>query len=134
MDTNQIKNMVRIGIVSSVNGKNCTAKVTFPDKDNMVSGDLPIIQIGANGTEGYWVPEVGTRVLCLFATNPSGNGLNTGFILGAYYTKAKPPAEDDESVRSIRFPDGSFIRYDNGTITINAASQIILKAPVIHIN
>lgn len=134
MDTNQLKNMVRIGIVSSVNGANCTAKVTFPDKDNMVSGDLPIIQLGANGTEGYWVPEVGTRVLCLFVPNPSGSGLNAGFVLGAYYSKTTPPAENDESVRSMRFPDGSFIRYDHGTITINAASQIILKAPVIHIN
>lgn len=134
MDTNQIKNLVKVGIVSSVNGPACTARVTFPDKDNMVSGDLPVIQVGANGTEGYWVPEVGTKVLCLYLPNPSGCGMNAGFILGAYYTKAKPPSESDPNVRSIRFPDGSFIKYDHGTITINAASQIVLQAPMIHIN
>lgn len=134
MDTNQIKNLVRVGIVSSTNGSACTAKVTFPDKDNMVSGDLPVIQIGANGTESYWIPEVGTRVLCLCLPNPSGSGMNAGFILGAYYTKAKPPPESDPDVRCIRFKDGSFIKYDHGTITINAASQIVLQAPMIHIN
>lgn len=134
MDTNQLKNMARVGIVSSVNGKTCRARVTFPDKDGMVSDELPVLQIGASDTAGYWVPEVGTHVLCLFLPNPSGKGMNVGFILGAYYTKAKPPQENDESVRSIKFPDGSFIKYDHGAITINAASQITLKAPVININ
>lgn len=134
MDINQLKNIIRVGIVSSVNGTNCTARVTFPDKDNMVSAELPVIQIGGNGTQGYWIPEVGTRVLCLFTPNASGSGINSGFILGAYYTKATPPAESDPNVRSIRFPDGSFVKYENGTITINAASEIILKAPTININ
>lgn len=134
MDTNQLKNLVRVGIVSSVNGAACRARVTFPDKDNLVSDELPVLQIGAHGTEGYHVPEVGTTVLCLFLPNPAGNGMASGFILGAYYTKLKPPSETDESVRSIRFPDGSFVKYDHETITISAASKIILKAPVININ
>jgi phage baseplate assembly protein V len=134
MDTNQLKNLVRVGIVSSVNGAACRARVTFPDKDNLVSEELPVIQIGANGTEGYYLPEVGTSVLCLFLPNPAGKGMASGFILGAYYTKSKSPSETDESVRSVKFPDGSFAKYDHGTITINAASKIILKAPVININ
>ena len=88
MDTNQLKNLIRVGKVSSVNGKTCRARVTFPDKDDLVSDELAVLQIGANGTEGYWVPEVNTQVLCLFLPNASGNGLNAGFILGAYYSKA----------------------------------------------
>lgn len=134
MDTNQLKNMVRVGIVSSVNGSACTAKVTFPDKDNMVSAELPVLQIGSYGTKGYCLPEVNTKVVCLFLPNPSGSGMNAGFIIGAYYTGEKPPAENDANVRSVRFPDGSLIKYDNGTITISAAKEIILKAPVININ
>ena len=39
MDTNQLKNLVRVGIVSSVNGAACRARVTFPDKDNLVSDE-----------------------------------------------------------------------------------------------
>lgn len=134
MDTNQLKNLIRVGIVSSVNGDACKARVTFPDKDDMVSDELPVLQIGANDTAGYWVPEVGTHVLCLFLPNPSGKGINAGFILGAYYTKTKPPEETDAAIRSIKFPDGSFIKYDHGVITINAALQIVLKAPIININ
>ena len=98
MDTNQLKNLIRVGKVSSVNGKTCRARVTFPDKDDLVSDELAVLQIGANGTEGYWVPEVNTQVLCLFLPNASGNGLNAGFILGAYYSKAKPPPEENADV------------------------------------
>ncbi len=134
MDTNYIRNLIRVGRVSTVNGAACRAKVTFPDKDNSVSAELPILQIGSNGTQGYWVPEVNTQVLCLFLPNSSGKGMSDGFILGAFYSQASPPAESNESVRSIRFPDGSFIRYDNGTITIKAASAIKLESPRIDLN
>ena len=134
MDTKVIRNMVRVGKVSTVNGKDCRVKVVFPDKENCISDELPVIQMGSAETAGYWVPEVGTQVLCLFLPNASGNGLSAGFVLGAYYSKTAPPKESDEKVRSIRFPDGSFIRYDGGTITINAASAIKLTAPRIDIN
>lgn len=134
MDTNQLKNMVRVGIVSSVNGPACTARVTFPDKDNMVSAELPVLQMGSYRTEGYCLPEVNTKVVCLFLPNPAGNGINGGFIIGAYYSGENPPVESDASVRSVKFPDGSQVRYDNGVITISAAKEINLKAPIIHIN
>lgn len=134
MDINQWKNLVRVGIISSVDGSTCTAKVTFPDKDNLVSGNLVVLQRCAEGTEDYWIPEVGTRVWCIYLPNPTGCGMNDGCILGACYSKAKPPPESDPDVRSVHFPDGSFIRYDHGKITIQAASEIVLKAPMIHIN
>lgn len=134
MGTNQLKNLIRVGKVSSVNGKTCRARVTFPDKDDLVSDELAVLQIGTNGTEGYWVPEVNTQVLCLFLPNASGNGLNAGFILGAYYSKAKPPPEENANVRAIYFPDGSLIKWDGGTITIKAASAIKIEAPRVDIN
>lgn len=134
MDTNQLKNLIRVGKVSSVNGKTCRARVTFPDKDDLVSDELAVLQIGANGTEGYWVPEVNTQVLCLFLPNASGNGLNAGFILGAYYSKAKPPPEENANVRAIHFPDGSLIKWDGGAITIKAASAIKIEVPRVDIN
>ena len=108
MDTNQLKNLIRVGKVSSVNGKTCRARVTFPDKDDLVSDELAVLQIGANGTEGYWVPEVNT--------------------------KAKPPPEENADVRAIHFPDGSFIKWDSGAITIKAASAIKIEAPRVDIN
>lgn len=135
MDTNQARNMIKIGHVSSVNGKTCTARVTFPDQDDVVSQELPIVTIGSNGTQGYWVPDVDTQVLCVFLPNPSGKGMNDGFIIGAFYSTANPPAESDPNVRSIRVPDGSYIRFDGkGTVEIHAASHLVLTAPKIDIN
>lgn len=134
MDTNQLRNIFRIGRVSSVNGENCTARVVFPDKENMVSAELPVLQVGSADTKGYWVPEVDTQVLCAFLPNPAGRGINQGFILGAFYSTASMPVESDPTVRSITFPDGSCIRYDNGTIEITAATAIKLSAPRIDLN
>lgn len=52
MDINQIRNMLRVGRVSSVNGAACTARVTFPDKEGLVSAELPVLQVGSPSTRG----------------------------------------------------------------------------------
>ena len=130
-----IRDLFRVGRVSSVNGKTCTAKVTFPDKDDMVSDDLPIVIIGSHGTKGYWLPEIDTQVLCCFLPNPSGRGMNQGFIIGGFYSTQDPPEETDPDVRCLKFPDGSFFRYDGkGTIHIHASSHLVLTSPRIDLN
>lgn len=134
MDTNQIRNLFRVGRVSSVNGTACTARVTFPDKEELVSAELPVLQIGSLGTRGYWVPEINTQVLCAFLPNPSGKGINQGFILGAFYSTQDRPAEQNPAIKSITFPDGSRIRYEGGVIEISAASAIKITAPRVDIN
>ena len=134
MDINQIKNLIRIGTVSAVNGALCSARVAFEDKDNMVSAELPIITIGSRQTKAYWLPEVGTQVLCIFQPNASGSGISKGFIIGAFYSTQDAPVESDASVRSITFADGSFIRYKDGDIEINAKGKLVLKGSKIFIN
>lgn len=42
-DFNEIKNMVRKGIVHSVDKEKMKARVKFPDKGNIISGDLYIL-------------------------------------------------------------------------------------------
>ena len=44
------------------------------------------------------------------------------------------PVESDASVRSITFADGSFIRYQNGNIEINATGKLLLKGATVEIN
>lgn len=130
-----IRDIFRIGKVSSVNGKNCTVRVTFPDKDNVVSDELPIIVIGSYKTKGYWVPEVNMQVLCCFLPIISGVGLNKGFVLGGFYSTEDPPEETDPKVRCLKVPDGSYIRFDgNGEVHIHASSHMILTAPKIDLN
>lgn len=88
----QLKDIVRVGIVSSVNVAKKTARVIFPDYDDMVSGDLYILQHPASITVaesgdpvhthtasfGAWMPAVGQSVLCLYIPVENGDG----FILG----------------------------------------------------
>lgn len=53
MDINQIRNMLRVGRVSSVNGAACTARVTFPDKEGLVSAEPPYCRgASARGATG----------------------------------------------------------------------------------
>lgn len=76
-DIQELKDIVRIGITSSVNIMNLTARVKIQDHGT-VTGDLKIVQ-NTPGTEtNPWIPEVGQWVLCIF--KPDGEG--DGFILG----------------------------------------------------
>ena len=63
---------IRIGIVSSVNSDDCTARVFYPDSSNMVSGWLYVLQ---RDTE--WMPAINDRVLCVNLEDEDG------YILGA---------------------------------------------------
>ena len=72
-----LKNIVRVGSVSSVNTTTKTARVAFADKQDpqgkpLVSGPLKVVQAQA------WLPIVGQFVLCLFLPN----GESDGFVIG----------------------------------------------------
>lgn len=85
-----LKNLVRVGVVSSINPEKRMARVTFPQLNDMVSGELYVLQhigtpvsVEANGhTHGAelktWMPNVGQTVLCLYAPIEDGDG----YILG----------------------------------------------------
>lgn len=102
-----IKNMVRVGTVSSVNKPERTAKVVFKDRGTeFVSGDLKVIksppfipekdvpqrteyEAGGSGEAAFenhkhdliitpWLPDVKETVLCLYLGAENGDG----FILG----------------------------------------------------
>lgn len=105
---NILKNIVRIGTVSSLDKENRTARVAFEDRDNLVSGPLkvlknpPLVEIeevnltyGVEEAEGHthagrteahfhevtvtpWLPEVGDFVLCIYLPN----GESDGFVVG----------------------------------------------------
>lgn len=81
-DIQELKDIVRVGIVSSVNAAKKTARVKIQDQ-GIVTGDLKVVQNMPKIKKGdcileSWVPEVGQWVLCLF--KPDGEG--DGFVLG----------------------------------------------------
>jgi len=107
-ELNALKNIVRIGRVSTVNAENRTARVIFQDKANLVSGPLIVLKnqpsitvhekeltYGVLSAEGHthegktenhthgltitpWLPHVGQLVLCLYLPN----GESDGFVIG----------------------------------------------------
>lgn len=80
-----IKNIVRVGIVSSINAAKSTARVKIQEQ-GIVTGDLKVVQQKpmveceecSEVTAKPWMPEVGQWVLCIFI--PDGEG--DGFVLG----------------------------------------------------
>jgi len=119
--------MIRAAIVSTVDADNGFIRVTLPDQDDAVSGDLPVV------TPAGWavyngLPQVGERVVCVF---PTGK-LREGFCVGAYWTAGKqPPGSDDQ--RGVWFEDGSFAYYDrtSGTLQIKAVSNVHIEGNLI---
>lgn len=101
-------NWIRIGEVSSVDSKNCTARVVFDDEDGFVSNDLPVIQRNTQSTKDYWLPAIGEDVICLFL--PCGE--EDGFILGSFYADEITPPVNSETKRYLEFPDESTFEYD----------------------
>lgn len=124
-----IRGLIRVGRVSSVNGSACSARVTFDDEDDLVSAELPVIVPCSRDNKAYWLPDIDTQVLCIFQPHSSGKGINDGYIVGAFYSEVDTPKESDETVKSIRFKDGSYVRYDGqGNIKINAVGNIDIIA------
>lgn len=144
MDTSLLKNLIRIGRVSSINSAACTAKVVFTDKDSMVSSDLMIVNRGSLADKDYWMPDIDEQVLCLMQPNASGKGLNAGYILGSFFSAEDPPHESSSAVRAVKFADGSIVKHDRnsgtliihatGDINITAAGTVTIKGAAINLN
>ena len=130
MDTNFIKNIIRIGRVSSIDVNTNTARVAFSDKDDLVSGKLMIVNRGSMVDKDYWIPDIDEQVLCLMLPNKSGLGLNEGFILGSFFSAEDAPQERSTDVRAVKFGDGTVIKHDRstGNLTVNATGDISIIA------
>lgn len=120
-------NWIRIGEVSTVDPKNCTARVVFDDEDGFISNDLPVIQRNTQSTKDYWLPAVGEDVICIFL--PCGE--EDGFILGSFYADEIEPPTSSESKRYTEYPDGTVIEYDWEAHELKAtgAAKINVSAP-----
>lgn len=103
--------MFRVGRISSLNYKAGTARVTYEDRDNSVTDELPMLSFGFI----YWMPRVGDPVVVLHL----GNGSESGVILGRYYCNENIPPEGKAEFFRQEFERGgqSFIRHSEGQIT-----------------
>jgi phage baseplate assembly protein V len=99
---------MKIGRVSAVYAARCAARVTYADRDGMVSKELPIVVAGSQYNKSYWMPAIGEQVVCLFL--PNGNG--DGVIVGSIYTEQDDTPVQEANTRCITFSDGAKIQYD----------------------
>lgn len=120
-----IKNLIRVGRVSSVNPETATVRVVF-EAQGVVSNDLPVIQYQTLKNKDYCLPDVGEHVVCIFL--PTGNA--DGFVLGAIYSDEDEPPTASADKRMVSFDDGTVIEYDRAshTLTIDAAGPVNIVA------
>ena len=114
-----MNDVIRIGKVSSVNG--CMVRVTYPDRDNSVTAELPVFSF----TGEYKMPKVGSQVLVVHLSN----GTSAGVCLGNYWNDSNRPAVSSGFRKELGDSTGeAYIECSGGKVTIHA-SQIILDAP-----
>lgn len=125
-----IKKLIRVGTVSSVNAAAGTVRVAFAAQDDMVTYELPVITRGSKKNKDYWLPDVDEQVLCLFLPNTSGRGVCDGFVLGTFYSSVDAPVESSGDVHAVKYGDGTIIKHDRSTgkLTINATGDIDIIA------
>ena len=96
------------GIVSAVFEERCTATVRLPDLDDLVTGELRVVQPFTYKNHGYFLPDPGEHVVCEF----SGNGFSEGWITGAIYDEKNPPPCRDKDRYYLEFEGGAHILID----------------------
>ena len=126
-----IQQLIREGLVTSVDAKTASVRVTFPDRDNLVSAALPVL-IPATSNKFFALPSVGDSVLCLMTPNAQDG---TGYVLGSFYHDKTPPPTDKQHQTLIRFKDGTRLCYDDKAhrLEVSVAGEVFISGDTIHI-
>lgn len=138
----RLANVVRVGVVASVDLPNARCRVTIGD---IQTAPLPFLAVKAGEDRTWHPPEVGEQVIVLA---PSGE-LTAGFVLGGVYTTAYPAPSTSPEVAKMLFKDGSSATYDralhsltidlptedssltvtvNGNVTLSATGNALVEA------
>lgn len=97
-----MQQLIRIGTISTVTPSAGTVRVAFTDRDDMVSGELPVLSVGGIFT----MPVVGDAAVCLFLSDHVG----TGFYLGTFYDgESVPDASNGPVVDGNLLIDGNLL-------------------------
>lgn len=109
---------IRVGKVSSVDYATGLVRVVYHDKDDSVTAPMPML------ANEYYMPKVDDQVIVLHLSN----GTEAGVVLGKYWTGKNLPPEGKAGLFRKDLgttPGEAMIRYDGGTLTIQAASVVI---------
>ncbi|MEK5069820.1 hypothetical protein [Sporosarcina sp. FSL K6-1508] len=115
----ELSDIIRVGIVDGANDQEGTVRVMFPDKDDQVVPDIPLMCHEQN------YPRIGESALCLFLPN----GTEQGFCLGGYYHDENPPPIKDKEIYVKKLDDDLSIKYDYRIkeLTIENAKDVVIN-------
>lgn len=99
--------------------KNGSARVKLLDGDGMVSQPLRTLQRRTLKDKDQCFPDVGEHVACLF----SGQGLESGVILGAMYSDKNKAPDQETPMSFYEFEDGTKLSYDRAAHKLVADVQ-----------
>ena len=117
-----MKDVIRIGKVSSVNASAGTVRVTYPDRDDSVTAELPVFSF----TDEYKMPSVGSQVLVVHLSN----GTSAGICLGHYWNGSNQPPVSEGFRKELGEAYGdAYLEYADGKLTIHAP-KIVLEGDV----
>ena len=123
--SNDFSCLALFGYVTEYDPQRHMAKVFFPDK-NIISSWLPVIIPNAIKNHDELHVDENEHVACLML----GNGLETGFIIGAIYDDTNKPPVGNNDIRVLKFEDDTIIQYDrrNHKMLIDVQGEIEISA------
>lgn len=103
---------IRIGRISSLNYPAGTARVTYSDRDEAVTAEIPMLSLE------YRMPNVGDLVLVLHLPN----GSTAGLLLGRYWNDTNVPPESGKGLwrKDVSDTQRCFFKWDEqaGKLTV----------------
>jgi len=110
------------------------ARVQFEDIDGLVTDWLPVLHMKTLSDQAVWTLDAGEHVSCIM-----DEYMESGCILGAFYSDADVPPVSSADKFRIQFRDGGSFEYDrsNGAMTVickgvvdmTADGDVTVKAP-----
>ena len=126
MTNNEASGVNRFGYVSDYDPKRHMARITFPDKDDLVSDWLPVAIPNSKNNKDECHLDIGEHVFCSML----GNGLEAGVVLCSIYDDENKPETGNQDIRKVKFEDGTEISYDrkNKLLNVNCVGDIEIHA------
>ena len=112
---------IRVGRISSINYKAGTVRVTYADRDDMVTKEIPLLSFE------YMMPRIGDIV----QVNHLSNGAEMGVVMGQFWSNINRPFEGKEGLwrkELSNIPDKAFMRYaedEKETATVKIPNIIV---------
>jgi phage baseplate assembly protein gpV len=114
-----VRNIVRVGRVNTIDEAKGTVQVLFQDRDNLISGDLPLLNFE------YHMPDIGDQVVCIFL----GNGIEQGYCLGSFYSNVSPTPVANKNIYKKKIDDNVNFTYNKVTKSL----EVNVESVQIHV-